>query len=720
MLEDFLRDIYEDALTLEMVKEASYYSSIRHVTIRGAYWNEASAYLEKIIYKIKEYDINKSVELMKGSLKAQDSYNDWHTFSAAIDTEVVPKLSEYLRQFSCINVTEGDWTLESSMTGFLTLKDKDGMYLHSPADPMWESFLYANSIYKTDAKRYYILGCGLGYLAYQLWRMSEGEADIYVFEIDKKVSEYADLYGVMSMIDPEKLHVITGDDSDMVLEQYADSNPEIKTVRTIYYWNFEKYTGAYADVFKVMYSTEVSDRAFEKIWRYNFDSNMSLEHKYYADLNTDFNKDEWLVIGAGPSLNDNVDFIKESVGKRTICAINASFKWFYLNDIKPDLCTACDPNDTMIPHIEGYESFSEDVPLIADCLTNRTYMDLYRGPKYYIYSEGAALVVGKDKVVGDIWSYGGTVTSMALEVALKMGAKKVYMIGADLAYPEGVTYANGVGHDVGKWNRSEETVISVDDKIIPTSVVFREYKFMIENQIAEHPEVEVINRSLHGAYLKGAFSRKWWEDLNDKDLIPLFEKLKPASHLLGWSEKYFIFRQLLERLSPDERNNENNKSIIDNTYGVIYNAFKDELDWRGYSEGKTNIGQTYIITDEFFDEKDPNTRRILDIAKNEVKNKKNVLVVNSAEKLGGKWVPMHGRIEARYNADLLAVDKITYGNQIFSYFQFSQGMPDIKYFSVFLDSLSKSKPGKMVITCKYSILADLCREIFNIPTEILE
>lgn len=718
MLEDFLKDIYENALALEMVKEASFYSCIRHATIRGGYWNDASAYLEKIIYKIKEYDMQKAVELMQSSLKAKESYNDWHTFSAAIDSEVVPKLTDYLKQFMGINVTEGDWTLESSMTGFLTLKDKYGMYLHSPGDPMWESFLYAYSIFKTDAKRYYILGGGLGYLAYQLWRMSEKDADIYVFEIDQKVSEYADLYGVMSLIDPEKIHVITGDDPDIILEQYANSDPDVKTVRTIYYWDFEKYTGAYAEIFKIMYSSEVSDRAFEKLWRKNYDSNMALEHKYYADLNTDFIKDEWVVVGAGPSVNDNIDFIKESVGKRTICAINASFKWFYLNGIKPDLCTSCDPNNSMIPHIEGYEAFSEDVPLIADVVTNRRYIELYRGPRYYIFSEGAALVIGKEKVIGNIWTYGGTVTSMALEVALRMGAKKVYMIGADLAYPDGVTYANGVGHDVGKWIKKEETVISVDDKIIPTSIVFSEYKYMIEDQIAAHPDVEVVNRSLHGAYLKGAFCGKWWEDLKDKEYITLFEKLKPDSYLLNWGEKYFIFWQLLERMTFDEIND--NKNIINDTYGIIYNAFKNELDWNKKPEGKINSGQTYIFTNEFVDERDPNTRRIMDIAKNEAKNNKNVLIVNSTEKLGGKWLPIHECIKSRFNEKLQESDRVNYGKHTFSYFQFTKGMPDIKYFRVFLDSLSKNKPSKMIITCKYSILADLCSELLNIPTEIIE
>lgn len=715
MLEDFLHDIYYDALTYELVKEASFYSSIRHVFNRMDFWNDASERLEKMIYSLKDIDINASVALMQASLNAKKNFSDWHTFSAVIDTEVVPKIAEYLKRFTGINVTEGDWTLESSQTGFLTLKDSDGRYLHSPSDPMWESFLYAYSIFDPDAKRYYILGGGLGYLAYQLWRLSEGEAEIYVFEVDKKLSEYADLYGVISYIDPEKIHYVTGDDVDEILGKYADDDPNFKTVRTIYYWNIEKYKGTFADIFKILYSTEVTGVVFEKKWRSNYDWNISYEHKFFSELDKDSFNDEWVVVGAGPSLNYNEEFIRESIGKRTICAVNSSFKWFYLHDIKPNLCTVCDPTDLLVPHIEGYEDFSKDVPIVADIVGNRRFLELYRGDKYYIFSQAAALAAGKDKVVGDIWSFGGTVTSMALEVAIRLGAKKVYLIGADLSYPDGAMHADGVGHDVKKWNRSEETVVSVDDKIIPTSVIFREYKYMMEQQIAEHPEVEIINMSKHGAYLKGTFCNRWWEDLSHIDYAEGIRELQKESYLLGWQEKYFIFWQMIARMDSEDVKNAVDKDLSA-TYKAIYESFKKEIAWEISSEVKCNAGQTYIFSDSY-DGKNIQSKRILKLAESELKKNRAVLIVNTAERMGGKWIAIHDKIICGYAEELMNSDKVYISNMSVPYFQFPKGMPDIQYYKVFLDSIAKSKPGRIINTSKYSLLADYCGEILDIPME---
>ncbi len=710
-------------MALELIKEASYYSCIRHIYNRMDYWNEATPYLEKILFDLKETDVKKGVDLLNAIQKTQASFDDWHTFSAAIDTEMVPRITEYLRKYSGINVKDGEWTLESSQTGFLTLKSDKSGYLHSPADPMWESFLYANSVFDTEAKNYYILGGGLGYLAYQLWRMSSGDADIYIFEIDKELTEYAELYGVLSLIPEEKIHVITGDDTDIVLEQYTRDIPESKTVRTIYHWDLSKYKGEYADYFKVQLSNEVTGRAVEHKWRRNYDSNIQLEHKTLSELDTSSFKEEWVVVGAGPSLNDNVNFIFDSVGKRTICAINASLKWFSRNDLIPDVCTALDPHDSMVPHIEGIEDFSKNVPLVMDCVTNRRYAEKYRGPRYYIYSTATALTIGRENVIGDIWEIGGTVTSMAIDLAYRMGAKKIYVIGADLAYPDGITYANGVGHDTGKWSEVEETLISVDDKIIPTSIKFNAYKGMIEDQIAGYHGVEVINKSLHGAYLNGTFCNQWWENLPDSlnfaDYLDYFNNLKRNSYILGWRRKYYIFWQLISRIeslgisiNPDE------EIVVDSSYMHIYQMFKNELNWVNSYSGKRIKGQTYIFTTEFLGEKDSHSKDVLTIAESETEKNKKVLIVNTGEKLGGDPIPLHKPMSSQYNRELETADKVFMKNKTFSYFQFPDGMPEINYYKAFLDSVADNIPEKMICSSKYSPLADYCIEKFVNSTEI--
>ncbi len=722
MLEDFLKDIYEKALTLQLMKEASFYSNIRHPENRRNDWNEATFYLDKIMDDLKATDPRKCVELYESAKKAQSRYVDRREFASVIDTEVIPKISDYLKKYIGIEVTEGKWTLESSMTGFLTLKKKDGCYLHSPSDPMWENFLYAYSIYKPGVRRYNILGDGLGYLAYCLWRLSEGEADIYVYETDSEIASYSDLYGVTSFIDEDKIHIITGDDKDIVIEQYLEKIDDSKVVRTIHSWDYDGYDGEYLGLIRTMQTNEVTSRVFETKWRSNYSWNISYEHSPISEFDTSVLKDEWVIVAAGPSLNDNVEFIKSSVGKRTICAVNSSFKWFYLNDVKPNLCVACDPSDELKTHIEGYENFSEDVPLIADYVASQKYVEIYKGPRYYVVSSAAFDIVDEQKKPSGLWNFGGTVTSMALETAYKLGAKKIYLVGADLSYPDGLSFADGVGHEVFKWNRNEENVVSVEDRIIPTSYIFTEYKDRIEKQIAERPDVEVINKSYHGAYLKGTYCGGWWEDIPDGSNFDkysdYFEKLKKDSYILGWNEKYFIFWQLINKIQNNGIViNDEERQIIDQAYGVIYEAFKKELNWDNSVIERAKTTQTYIFTIEYMDEKECEARNVLKNARSELKNHRNVLIVNTAEKNGGVTVPIRNSVYRRYNKDLEDSEKVFYEKEAYPFFQFAQGMPDLKHYNMFLDSIAKSCPNKLIIMNRYSLLADICSELLGSQIE---
>ena len=144
------------------------------------------------------------------------------------------------------------------------------------------------------------------------------------------------------------------------------------------------------------------------------------------------------------------------------------------------------------------------------------------------------------------------------------------------------------------------------------------------------------------------------------------------------------------------------------------------MNWEMSLDGKRFKDQTYIFTDEYIDDKDSDSKRVLSAAKSETDKNRKVLIVNTAEKHGGEAVPLHDRVETRYKTELENVDNVFYGNRSFAYFQFPKDMPDVKYYKVFLNSIVDNIPGKMVITSKYSLLADYCKEKLGIPVEIVD
>ena len=716
MIVDFLKDIYEKALAVELLKETSYYSNLICSETRRDLWNEASIYLDNILNDLRNSDVNRYQNLMKSLIKARDSFKDSLEFGSIIDVEIIPQILDYMQAYTGIEISEGDWTLKSSFTGCLTLRDRNNMFVHSPSDPLWESFLYARNLYDPEIRRYNILSAGLGYLAYQLWRISGGEADIYIYELDKDVSEYSDLYGMVSFIDQEKLHYVYDDDKDRVIEQFLQG-VEVDKKSTIYYWDKMMYSGKYSDYVKALRSSEVTNRVYRDVQLRNYSWNKSFDHFLISDLDKSLYKKEWIIAASGPSLNSNEDFIAQSIGNKIICAVNSSLKWFSLHSIKPDFCTVCDPTDELVNHIEGLEQFSESIPLIAYETANYKYIRKYKGPKYYVVSN----VKPEEQKQVDRWDFGGTVTSFALAAAYKFGATKIYLVGADLSYPDGDMYADGVGHEAEKWLKQEEMTLSVEDTVIPTSNIFSEYKVKIESQIAAKPEIEVVNKSHNGAYIKGTYCGQWWENLPVgnaiREYIDIFGNLTKSSFILGWEEKYYILWQLLHRMEEKrvEANNELNDAIY-KAYRSIYDSFKEKLTDSFQLNGKVNKSQTYIIVNEYWDG-DSESQRLLEIAKNEYDKKQSVLIVNTTEKLSGNKIPIHGVFEKKYNSAMEKSDKIYYKNRVFSYFQFSEGMPNIAYYSVFMDSIAQNTPGKIIALSKYSILTDLCRDLLNMDVQ---
>ncbi len=734
MLEDFLEEIYKKAFTIEYARETLFYATMWHTERLSQTWNAMLGYKNAISKELSESDPDMLYDLETCILAIKRLLKDKSLFSASIETGLIPRLFRYMDKYTGIDVTEGEWTLESAQTGFLTVRNGKGIYLHSPSDPMWEAYLLAYNMYDPDVRRYDILCPGLGYLPYQLWRLSEGSADIYVYETDSNMREFADKYGVMSLIPEDVLHIVDNDDLDVMIGDFLDPDSKGENISFIYYWDTSKYDGTYASFLEEKESNDLVRRDFIHKWRVNLNKNMDLNHHPLDELIKSAEEAEWIVVAAGPSLDDNSEFIKDSVGKRKICAINASLKWFVRNGIKPDLCTACDPFDTLLPHIEGIEDFSEDIPLVADVVANWKFLDAYKGPKYYAFSPSSVQLRKKQYEDIPVWSFGGTVTCMAMEAVVKMGAKKVYLVGADFAYPGGRTYANDVGHDAGyrdgsDINRKKEEkrikldeydLISVKDEYVQSIAAFKMFKECAEAIIRSSPEVQFYNMSTGGAYIKGAFTGFWWEKNKALKTSTDYEKylsnMVNPSLILDWKTKYFILWQTLRKIIAENIEiTDNLRNSLNMAYASIYSDFRKELDWEPTPGVSCDPGQTYIFTPAYYGGKDPTSRRLLKCAKEQVKKGRSVLLVNTVEYLGGDYTALEEFEIIPYDDSLKNAEVAFYDNKPYPYYQFGAQMPDVDYYREFLTFVDSHRPGHIIKLNEYSLLADVCSEF--VPTE---
>ena len=103
----------------------------------------------------------------------------------------------------------------------------------------------------------------------------------------------------------------------------------------------------------------------------------------------------------------------------------------------------------------------------------------------------------------DLWESGGTVTALAIDIAIRFGVERVYMIGVDLAYPGEISHAKGTNLYSKVDTSNLVKIQSVNGNMVYTDTAFNLYREWIEYRIAQHPEIEFINVSRSGALING-------------------------------------------------------------------------------------------------------------------------------------------------------------------------------------------------------------------------
>ena len=506
-MEDFIAEIYNDAFIIENLKDFIRLIDSGCVIKARDLYNKTAALLEDLLLKIASYDESRASMIQQIVLRIKDNYEDYAQSKGLIAGELIPALYSYIGNLSDINVTEGKYTLESSDTGFLTLRDNNiKLYLHDTYDPMQEALQIADSIYKPSMQSFHVFGCGLGYLPLRLYELSDSAMDIYIYEDDETLLGYAELYGVISLIPKELIHIICSDSHEELVTSFISA---VSAMEDAGY-----YISPFKKGFNGICNNELGrlaiNRAFElesaRVFEINLWKNRKLPAIHPSSLLKKYKYTEWIIISAGPSLDDNIGFLKESKGKRGLIAVNTVLRRLVNEGISPDILVAADPFNELIKHISGIEPQTRSIILVADWLLNWNYASLYQGEICFVRTDASSKLTNSFIPNEPVWSASGTVASLALETALYLGSRKVYLAGQDLAYPSGQKYARNMPHAEAPDAKWELQVPSVDGSMVDTSEAFDWFRKSLEHQIAMHPSVSFINLSRHGALIKGTVS----------------------------------------------------------------------------------------------------------------------------------------------------------------------------------------------------------------------
>jgi hypothetical protein len=151
-----------------------------------------------------------------------------------------------------------------------------------------------------------------------------------------------------------------------------------------------------------------------------------------------------IVVGAGPSLDRDIAAVAAVAGKAAVIVADTAFPPLLAAGIEPTLVVTVDPKSASLYHFDL--AGRTDLPLAAAAGAHPALLARWTGPLFFGFT-------GPDRYPPEarrwierrigFFTAGGSVSAMALELALIMGAGAVTAVGQDFSFPAGRAYADG-------------------------------------------------------------------------------------------------------------------------------------------------------------------------------------------------------------------------------------------------------------------------------------
>ena len=455
---------------------------------------------------------------MKGILQAQEQ-NDYILLTDLLELQLLPflySIQDVIRQNEETMVRE-DY-LEINLTALYENKETINN------DPVEEGMLLAREYYHEKQEYYIVYGLGLAYHIEALSKLCDGTARVDVFESDLQVIHAA--FTCRNLTTSMQRGIYIYYDPDLTEMKQALQKQSINSFTAGLMIHAPSICGIHnAELQKSMRELFVQESSIRNqspdMYR-NFRSNARTCKLYVDILEKEIKGKTVFLIAAGPSLDKNIALLKQKPENAVIMAVGTAYrKLMQQQMIRPDYVVFLDAAARMYVQATGFEN--ETIPYLMASTACRRIASDYHGPKYLICQEGytEAEQYAKERDY-QIYQSGGSVATIAMDVALQLGAARIVCLGLDLAYTGDKMHATYAGkYDMIKTDGLLQ-VRDWDGNMVQTSVALDMYRKWIEQRVTrankELPDVELINATEGGAYIQGMKHMKLSDLLNSTSL----------------------------------------------------------------------------------------------------------------------------------------------------------------------------------------------------------
>ncbi len=461
--------------------------------------------------------------------------------------------------------------------------DLGDMLLDRSADPRAHEELLA-SLERTAQDVILLFGVGAGHIARSL--RDRSRASVIIYEPDPGVLRTVleagpcDLGGVPVVCDMNDLKA--------VWQRHSRARPAATTVQTPGYAEafpaeLERVVATVREMLNDEQCVENTRRVRFRQWIDNLVANLPAVAGAVPcnSLRGRFAGMPAFVVGAGPSLDVNIEVLREAKKRGLVIAVNSSASALAAAGIAPDVIVCIESLDLSAKL--AALPFIEDVPRIFSLSSHPNNLAVGSGPLLPVIEKLPAFETVSELLRGPGAEVGGSVSTVAFWVAKLLGCSPLVLVGQDLAFTGYGTYAKGTSYEESRavvgadgktlefvWNDAitkahgtaagplakRADLVMVDawggEGLVPSGVMFASFRAWFEVAAAvfavTDPEITLVNATEGGSRIHG-FAEERLADLVAKlpvrDVPPADELARLARRelpvtsreLAGWAEK---------------------------------------------------------------------------------------------------------------------------------------------------------------------------------------
>ncbi|MCM0149693.1 motility associated factor glycosyltransferase family protein [Photobacterium galatheae] len=390
----------------------------------------------------------------------------------------------------------------------------EGIQLSSRYDPIEEAFMYRKH---TSGDEYHVMGCGMGDVP-KILMHDKNAKKVFIHIINPDVFKLVLHFTDQPWLNDERFHCLHDTLMNTSVSEVVLKHPGAIILPQEIILAKRKTPNLYYHYESIIFY-RYAIQQFNSDGSIEFDQlrikeNLPLlrKKKPVDELFKKHGKKHQsvILIGAGPTLEENIDKLKEvykKPGRPYIVAASMAGKLLYKHEIYPDVIVNVDrgkgleDNNQDLADFFPFELARHKTRFVCSTLTPHNILKDWRGKTYY----ANLLTEDYDKIQEilpsiRLYMYGSVIAS-ALHIAFAIATQRVYFMGMDFSFPDNKFHAGMDNSTHEKTMKANTSVINGYGEEVETEISYRTFLTGVENFISMQKvnELEFINCSRRGA-----------------------------------------------------------------------------------------------------------------------------------------------------------------------------------------------------------------------------